>query len=167
MDEQRIQLGEAESEHDIRQWLADRIRAPHDALDEGEQVAYGSIEDPKAVWLGVARSGRLRAAQRLFRGRLVREGDGWFLVGRMALPVNGLVRIAMLAVFGVVVIGVSVKFLIAGGWLAVGDLVGLGVGVCLLGGAVLVHRGSVRGAQEDLVWLREHLGRDGARGPGE
>lgn len=162
MNELQIELSESGSEIDVRRRLSGHILSPAEALTRSRPSLYGSIDDPDAVWLGVTSPGRSQFAQRFFRGRLVRHGDSWSLVGKMAMPPNGLLRLLMLAALGGSALSVGIKGVVANSqpsWIPLAFAV---AGLCSIGAAALLHLASVSRARADLDRIRAVLGRSGA-----
>ncbi len=159
MDELQIELSESGAESDVRRGLSRRILHPTEALARSTPSLYGSIDDPDTVWLGVTSPGRSRFVQRYFRGRLVRHGDGWSLVGKMAMPPNGILRLVMLAALGGSTVSVGIKGVVANSAPAWLPLAFAAAGICSIGAAALLHIASVSRARADLDRIRASLGR--------
>jgi hypothetical protein len=159
MNELQIELSESGSETDVRRGLSLHILHPTEAAIRSGPTLYGSVDDPDAVWLGVTTPGRSRFAQRFFRGRLVRHGDTWSLVGKMAMPPNGVLRLLMLAALGGSTLSVGIKGVVANSgpaWLPLAFAV---AGLGSVGAAALLHLSSVSRARADLDRIRASIGR--------
>jgi hypothetical protein len=161
MTEVRIELGSFASKQEARRWLDRRVLAVDEAvtaLTGSEPRAYGEVAG-EDVWLGVARPGLVRGAQRLFRGRLEQHDGTWSLVGATQLGLSTRVRLAFVVVLGFVIVASRVVAPLQGTKLRPIDvIIGLaGVGVMLLPYAFL--RSTVTKGTEDLAVLRDQLRR--------